>query len=232
MEHIRQVNTAYMDRPYEKCLHMGPQSLSDAQLLAVILRTGTVGSSAEKLAEMILNRRPEYGGILSICHATLQELMDIPGVGEVKAIQIQCIGELSKRISSTRAKSLLTFSDPASIAEYYMERLRHLEQELLVAMFLDCKYRLISEEVMTIGTVNTSPVSVREIFIAALRFKAMHVIVVHNHPSGDPYPSDADISITRKIAEAGRIIDITLSDHLIVGDKRYYSFRQEGILSE
>lgn len=113
------------ERPYEKCLAKGPAILSDAELLAVIIRTGTQGVSSEKLAQQILSLSRKETGLTSICHLTLQELMKLPGIGQVKAIQILCIGELSKRIATTQAKKKISFHEPETIAQYYMEQLRH-----------------------------------------------------------------------------------------------------------
>ena len=215
-------------RPYERCLAAGPESLTDAQLLAVILRTGRPGISAEALSEEILSL---HGGSLEgICHLTQPELERIPGVGAVKAIQIRCIAELSKRIAASGASRLLSFTNPESIAAYYMEQLRHEEVEHLILMMFDTRHRLIAEKRMFRGTVNRSVVSARELFLCALDHRAVFVILVHNHPGGDPSPSGADVALTEKVGECGRMLDIRLSDHIIIGDRRYFSFREEGYL--
>ena len=218
------------NRPYEKCLAAGPSALSDAELLAVILRTGTKGVSAVELSEQILSLSQNHSGLLGIRHLTLQELMNLPGVGQVKAIQILCIGELSKRISAYQAKDRMEFRSPSTIADYYMEQLRHQEQECMICMMLNTKNQLIGEELITLGTVNTSIVSPRELYLSALRYHAVHIILVHNHPSGDPTPSQADIDLTEKIRLAGELLDIHLLDHIIVGDHKYVSFREMKIL--
>lgn len=218
------------DRPYEKCLAQGPESLTDAELLAVIIRTGTKGMSSIRLAEEILCLSRNKNGLLGICHVTLQELMKLPGIGRVKGLQILCIGELSKRIATYGAKKKISYSDPASIADYYMERLRHEEQEVMVCMMLDTKNHLIGEKVISRGTVNASLVSPRELFLSALSHHAVHVILVHNHPSGDPSPSQCDIGLTRRVLNAGELIGISLLDHIIIGDCCYVSFRERNIL--
>lgn len=223
-------NLGGQDRPYEKCLAAGPALLSDSELLAVIIRTGTRGMDAVDLAKKILSMSHQQSGLAGICHLTLQELIKIPGIGEVKAIQILCIAELSKRIATYQAKEKITFQDPATIAVYYMEQLRHEEQERMICMMLDTKNHLLGEELMTIGTVNASIVSPREIFISALRYHAVHIILVHNHPSGDPTPSQADMDITKRIKYAGELLDIQLLDHIIVGDQAYASFKELNIL--
>lgn len=218
------------DRPYERCLKYGPESLTDPELLAVIIRTGTNGVSAKELASRILQRSVQKNRLLGICHMSIEELMRIPGIGYVKAIQLRCIGELSKRIATYKAADDLSFNDPRTISDYYMEQLRHEEQELLICMMLDMKSHMLSEKVMTKGTVNATLISPRELFIEALRFRAAHIILVHNHPSGDPDPSPEDMRITEKVKRAGMLLDIGLLDHIIIGDRSYFSFRQEKLL--
>lgn len=218
------------NRPYEKCLSSGPSVLSDAELLAVIIRTGTQGISSVELSEQILSLSKNQSGLTGICHLTLPELMKIPGVGQVKAIQILCIGELSKRIATYQAKEKIAFHNPVTIADYYMEQLRHEEQECMICMMLNTKNQLIGEELLTLGTVNTSVVSPREIYLSALRYHAVHIILVHNHPSGDPMPSKEDIDLTKRLKYAGELLDIHLIDHIIVGDHKYVSFKEMNIL--
>lgn len=232
---MKNKNTAIMEsesRPYEKCLKYGPSVLSDAELLAVIIRTGTRGISSEELAAQILGLSKSENGLLGICHLSRQELTAVPGIGEVKAIQVLCIGELSKRIATCQARRRLSFTEPASIAEYYKEQLRHEEQEVMICMMLDTKNHLIGEEMISKGTVNGSMISPRELFLTALRFRAVHIIVVHNHPSGDATPSQADIDITCRIKQAGDLLGIYLLDHIIIGDFEYVSFREKGMLRD
>lgn len=219
------------ERPYEKCLACGPEILSDAELLAVILRFGTSGSSAIELAQQVLRAGGNRDGLLGIHHLSVQELMEIHGIGEVKAIQIKAIGELSKRFSRNRKAQLPEFHHPEQIAEYYMEYLRHEEQEHLFCMMLDGRNRLIGEYGLFKGTVNASIISPREIFLEALRTRAVNIILVHNHPSGDPTPSRQDILITERILRTGELLDIHLIDHIIIGDQCYVSFQERDMLS-
>lgn len=211
------------ERPYEKCLRYGPWKLSDAELLAVILRSGTAGNSCVDLACEILKASRLEEGLLGIHHLSLQELQAIKGVGQVKAVQIKCIGELSKRISSAGTRCRLDFSNPETIANYYMELLRHEEQEKTICIMLNTKNHLLGDVVLTTGTVNSSLLSPRELFLEALRFHAVHIILIHNHPSGDATPSEEDIQITRRIQKAGEILGITLLDHIIIGDHVFTS---------
>lgn len=216
------------ERPYEKCMSHGPESLSDAELLAVILRTGSSGQNAVQLAEQILTQGS--GNLLTLYSLNLRQLMQLPGIGQVKAIQLKCIAELSKRIARTGHRETVTLSDARSVATYYMEELRHEHKEHLMLCMFDGKCRLIRECMLTTGTANASLISPREIFVEALTNRAQHIILVHNHPSGNPTPSRQDIQVTRQIREGGDLIGITLADHIIIGDRRYYSFKEQGML--
>ena len=187
------------------------------------------GKTSLELAREILSLPGKEEGLLGLYHCTRQELLQIRGVGEVKAIQLQCIGELSKRMAAAGARKGLCFHDPASIADYYMERLRHEDQEVLLCMMLDTKNQLLGEKEITRGTVNATMISPRELFLAALQFRAVHILLVHNHPSGIPEPSGDDITVTRQIRRAGEMLGITLLDHIIIGDHCYTSMLEQGI---
>jgi DNA repair protein RadC len=218
------------ERPYEKCEHDGPGALSNAELLAVILRTGSRGESSTALAGRIL-RSTSPQGILGLLHLTMPELMEIRGVGRVKAVELLCVCELSKRIwHSLAAAQVREFTSPEQIAGFYMEEMRHLEQEELHVLMLNNKNALIRDVSLFRGTVNLSVASPREVFLEALRNRAVGIALIHNHPSGDPMPSDADREFTRRIREAGEMIGIRLIDHLIIGDQNYFSFSEWGIL--
>lgn len=230
MKKILERPAADLNRPYEKCLQYGPSVLNDAELLAVVIRSGTKGKSAVELAEQILAGNQTQKGLLGLLHMSMADLMEIPGIGEVKAIQLKCIAELSRRISSSSAETGLDFGNPRSVAEYYMESLRHKEQEELVLVMLDTKCHRLSDAVVFTGTVNASLVSTRELFLAAIRNRAVQIILLHNHPSGDPTPSKEDIAVTKKVAEAGKLLDIHLVDHIVIGDRCYVSFRESKLL--
>lgn len=218
-------------RPYELCLKYGPSALRDAELLAVILRCGTRGRTAVALAEDVLALCRHKEGLLGLLHLTLDELKELQGVGDVKAIQMQCIGELSKRIARQSAGKGVRLSNPEAIAAYYMEDLRHKEQEEVLLVMLDSKNRLLGETKLFRGTVNSSLISPREIFLAALSYHAVNLVLVHNHPSGDPTPSEEDLLITERILEAGALVGISLIDHIVIGDRCFFSIRAQGILS-
>ncbi|MGN0334716.1 MAG: DNA repair protein RadC [Lachnospiraceae bacterium] len=217
-------------QPYEKAYAYGTGVLTDAELLSCILRTGTKELNSVELAGQILKLRKGNEGLSGMCSLGIQELTDLPGIGRVKALQIQCVFELAKRVSRSKAAFALNFMNPETIAEYYMEDFRHEEQEHLLLLLLDNKNKLLGEKLLYKGTVNASIVSPREIYLEALKYHAVGIILLHNHPSGDPTPSDADLRMTGKVREAGLCLDIPLIDHLILGDRTFVSFREKGYL--
>ena len=202
------------ERPYERCEQFGASNLTDSELLAVLLRTGTRGENALQLADKILH--PVFS--------------QIKGIGKVKAIQILCLAELSRRLAKATAQEGLNFSNPASIARYYMEDLRHANQEQMKLLLLNTKSRLIGETDISKGTVNSAVISPRELFVEALQKNAVSIVLLHNHPSGDPTPSKEDVLITRRIQEAGRLIGVELLDHIVIGDNCYVSLREKGLV--
>ena len=219
------------ERPYEKCEHFGPEVLSDAELLSVLLRSGTEGVSALDMSRSILHALGG-GGIATLHRARMESLLEIPGVGRVKALQIRCIAELSRRIAQAKigAEDELVYDSPEVIGTYYMEEMRHESQEIVMVLSLSSRGRLLGKKVISRGNVNSALLDPREIYVEALSRRAASVIVLHNHPSGDPSPSAEDIVITRRIAQAGELIGIPLSDHLIIGDRSYVSMRMSHIL--
>lgn len=223
--------TTKADLPYEKFLKFGAGSLTEAELLAIILRTGTPKCSALELAQKILSLA---GGkeqkLNSLHHLSLKELMEIPGIGQVKAIKIKCLSELAVRMSSEKAAMALKFESPVTVADYYMERMRHQEKEIIVLLLLDNKLKLIEEYMISLGTVRASLLSTREVFVQALKCRACYLMLLHNHPSGEPRPSRQDIEVTQKIKEAGELMDIPLVDHIILGDGCYISLKEEDLL--
>ena len=216
------------ERPYEKCEQYGAENLTDAELLAVLLRTGTKGENSLQLAQKILHPDFIQDGILSIHQWTLEQLTGLKGIGRVKAIQILCLSELSKRLSKAEARKRLDFSAPETIAQYYMEDMRHRTREIMKLLFLNTRSRFLGENDISVGTVNTTLVSPREIFVEALKKNAVSVILLHNHPSGYPTPSKEDIMITKRVLEAGMLIGIDLLDHIIIGDNCFVSLRDKG----
>lgn len=216
------------EKPYEKCLKFGPEFLSDAELLAVIIRTGTTGRKSVEVAQEILNCKER--NLLNLYHLSLKDFTKIPGIGTVKAIQLKCLAEITKRITKATRLNEVTLNSASSVASYYMEELRHEDREKLILCMFDSKCVMLGEELISIGTVNASLVSPREVFQRALLHQAVHIILLHNHPSGVPLPSTQDKMITRRIQECGEMLDIHLSDHIIIGDNQYFSFKEENLL--
>ena len=219
--------------PYEKFENLGPSGLSDEELLAIIIRTGTKERSALMLARDIMELAVKTGqgnGLLFLEHLSLEEIMSVKGIGKVKAIRLKCVTEFSKRIAKQSYGKSIRFLNPGMISDYYMEQVRHLEEENLLLIMTDSKNQLLKEVMISKGTVNMSVASPREIFLTAVKMRAVHLILLHNHPSGDPNPSKEDYDITKRIRDAGQLLNIPLVDHIIIGDNKYISFKELGYL--
>ena len=223
-QHITARELPVSERPYEKCLLAGPQALSDAELLAVILKSGSREMNVVALAQTIL--QADGKNLLNLYHMSVEELMRFPGIGKVKAIQLKCVAELSRRIARTDRGERVCLSDAESVAAYYMERSRHETQEQLLVLLYDTKCHLIGDSVIATGSVSAVPGSPREILLRLFEKKAVSFILLHNHPSGDPTPSREDYTLTQRLKACGELLDVELSDHIIIGDNRYYSFRE------
>lgn len=211
----------------EKYEKYGPASLTDAELLAILLRSGTKGSNVLEVARKLCCLSERYPGVLGLCHASGEELESIRGIGHVKAVQLMCIGELSRRIVRARTAQSLDFRHPETIAEHYMEDMRHASREEVKLLLLDTRLRLIREKTMSVGTVNTATISVREILREALLADAVTIVLLHNHPSGDPTPSEEDHRITQQLQKAGAYAGVPLLDHIIIGDGCFISLREQ-----
>lgn len=219
------------ERPYEKCAKFGPGVLSDGELLAAILRTGSQGERATELAGRLLLKAPG-NNLAGLCQMTYEELVEIRGIGKVKAIQMLCLAELVKRTLHTSIPlESLVCNEPGQIAAYFMPSMRHLETEQVRLVILNGKNAVMKEIVVSNGSFNAAMASPREIFYFALKYKAVSIILLHNHPSGDPSPSKEDMILTRRLADTGRMIGLPLLDHIIIGDNRYVSFKENGYLS-
>ncbi len=219
------------DMPYEKFLRFGPEHLTESELLAIILRTGTKDKSALELASQVLSlaRYPKEG-LLGLYDLTIEQLMEVKGIGMVKAIKLKCLTELSMRINTATASQGLCFTNSKAVAGYFMEKLRHRETECVVLVCLDAKGQMLCEKELSFGSVRMSLISPREVFLEALQCKAVNIILVHNHPSGDPTPSRSDKELTLNLKDLGEKMDIFLLDHIIIGDNRYTSFKEEAYI--
>ncbi|MCM1143610.1 MAG: DNA repair protein RadC [Blautia sp.] len=225
-------NGVMQNLPYEKFISYGAEALTDAELLAIMIRTGTHEMSARELGEEVLKAAGRYGnGLLGLHHIPLQELERLKGIGRVKAVKLKALAEICKRMAQSKAKKTLTFTNPRSIADYYMERFRHEKVEHILLLLLDSGLHLLEEELISTGTANASLLSPREVYISAFRSQATHIMLLHNHPGGNPAPSNPDIMITERIADIGKTIDISLLDHIIIGDNSYFSFRESKLIS-
>jgi DNA repair protein RadC len=215
------------ERPRERLLKYGVEQLTNAELLALILRTGSAGMSVIEMAERILSR---FGGLREIVEADVEELMKLPGVGLTKASQIQAAIELGRRTTRTRREDLVVIRSPQDVSNLLMDRLRFQTKEHFLTLHLDTKNQIIGEDLVSIGSLNASIVHPREIFKPVLKRSAASIICVHNHPSGDPTPSREDIDVTRRIVEAGNILGIDVLDHVIIGDQKYASLKELGLM--
>lgn len=217
------------ERPQEKLLFRGAQSLSNSELLALIIRTGTGNKSAVRLADEVIAYTSDNIGELGV--AEVRELTEIDGIGEAKACSIVAAMELSKRIKSDKiARKRTKLGDSREVAEMLMEELSNEKREHFLTINLNSKLEIESKSLISIGNLDSAPVHPREVFGPAVRRGAAAVVVAHNHPSGDPTPSPQDIEITERLNEASRIIGIKLMDHVIIGNGRFVSMRAEGHL--
>ncbi len=231
MQTIKKQQLKTSDLPYEKFERFGAEALTERELLAIILRTGTKEKSALELAGEVLSlAKPPREGLLGLYDVTLEELMEIKGIGFVKAVKLKCLTELSMRISKSSAREGLLFNSPDLVAQYFMETLRHKDTECVILVCLDAKGRMLGEKKLSDGSVRMSLISPRQIFLEALHAKAVNIILVHNHPSGDPTPSRQDRELTQNLYKLGEMMDILLLDHIIIGDNSYSSFKELGYL--
>lgn len=221
------------EQPYERCIKYGAGALTDAQLLAVILKSGTKEESALHLAQRILRGKDAKKlGIASLLAMQYPDYIKIHGIGPVKAVTLLCVVELAKRLSLCKKKSQIVFTDSESVAEYYMEYMRQYDKEHFLLLLLDSKNALIKELEISVGTINASLASPREIMIEVLRYEAVNFLLLHNHPSGDPTPSSADIQVTRRLMQAGALLDVQMLDHIVIGEQCYVSMRADRQLFE
>lgn len=218
------------DRPYERFIKYGAGALSDSELLAIILKTGCKGKTSIDIARELLTGNDGSYSLLNLFRLGIPDLMGIDGIGEIKAITLKCVAELSQRLSLIRNRERLKLDEPSTVAAMYMESMRHLEYEQTRIICSDAALKFICDEVISVGTVDRALVSVRDIFIKALEHRAVNIIMMHNHPSGDPTPSNDDITVTRRLVSAGNLMDIRLIDHIIIGDGRYVSLSEQGII--
>jgi DNA repair protein RadC len=217
------------ERPREKMLRNGEEILTEAELLALVIRTGdpAAGRSAVDLGRLFMQ---EFGSLRNLANATFSEICRIKGTGPAKAASIKASLEMAKRLNSDRLVNGQRFSSPEQVYEHYHFAFRDRRKEYFLTLLLDGKNRILKEVQISEGSLNQSIVHPREVFSPAVRESAAAVILVHNHPSGDPTPSREDTEITRRLKEAGEIMGVRVLDHIIIGDGSFVSFTSKGML--
>lgn len=215
------------ERPRERMKKFGAQALSNAEVLAILLRTGTVKESAVTLAQRILK---QCGHLRNLTDISYDQLISIKGVGDAKALQIQAGIELGRRLAKSQQLDMPTIRTPEDAAQLLMEDMRYLKKEHFICMFLNTKNQVMAVETLSIGSLNASIVHPREVFRPAIQRSCASIICAHNHPSGDPTPSEEDKQVTARLVEAGSIVGIEVLDHLVIGDRRFISLKQQGMM--
>jgi len=214
------------DRPRERLAALGAQALSSAELLAILLRVGMPGENAVQVGQRLLNR---FGGLSGIHRAPFEEMLNERGLGEAKAAQIKAAIELGRRLTLETPEAKPTINSPADAAALVQYEMSALEQEHLRVILLDTRNHVLDIVEVYKGSVNSSQVRVGEVFKSALRRNASAVIIAHNHPSGDPTPSPDDVAVTRAFVQAGKLLDLEVLDHLVIGQGRWVSLKERGL---
>lgn len=217
------------ERPRERLLAQGPGALTDAQLLAILLRIGRQRSSAVQVGMDVLER---LGGVGGLARCGIEELCRVPGVGEAKAAQLKAAIELGKRALSSPLSKGTKITSSRDLFDHYHPTLRDLRHEIFKVVLLDAKHAIVRDSTVSEGSLTLSVVHPREVFKMAVKESAAAVIFLHNHPSGDPTPSQEDRALTARLVSAGEVLGIRVLDHLVVGDGRYVSFADQGWLGE
>lgn len=215
------------DRPRERLLKLGPGKLSNQELCAILLGSGTREESVMVLAQRLISH---FEGLHLLQEATIEELTTIKGIGPAKGVLLLAAFELGKRMNQYKPNDRYVIRTPKDGADYIMEEMRGLNQEHFVVLFLNTKNQIIHRQTIFIGSLNASIVHPREIFREAVKRSAASIICAHNHPSGDPSPSQEDIHVTRRLVESGKMIGIELLDHLVIGDRKFASLKEKGYL--
>ena len=218
-------NLPEMERPRERLLQCGPEALSAAELIAIVLGSGTKEAPVLQLAQQLITK---FGGLHQLSEATLEELCQVKGIGVAKAIQLRAVFNLGVRLSRQNIPLKYKIEHPAHAYNLVKEELQHAKSEIFLVILLDAKGCTLGHHVVSIGTVTETTVHPREVFYPAIRHKAVSIILAHNHPSGDLTPSQQDCELTRQLIQIGKMIGIPVNDHLIVSSQGYLSLRQKG----
>lgn len=217
---------AIHDRPRERLIQVGPTAVSTAELLAIILRTGVGGENVLRLSERLLATFTDLPGLAK---ATVAELTVVKGIGPVKAVEIKAALEIGRRLMASAPLEKAQVSSPGDAANLLMSEMMFLEKEHLRLILLDTRNSVLNTPTIYVGSLNTSVIRISELFRAAIKENAAAFIVAHNHPSGDPSPSAEDIRVTRQIAKAGKLLDIELLDHIVIGHQCFVSLKERGL---
>ena len=215
------------EQPRERCLSVGPTQLSNVELLAILLRTGIKDKTVLELAQQVL---VESGGIKGLNQITSEQLIGIKGIGPNKATAILATVELSKRMTQAKTIKSTKIASPQDCVSFLMPQMRHLCQEHFKVIFLDTKNQVTGQKDIFIGSLNRAIVHPREVFCEAIKRSSAAIICVHNHPSGDPTPSEQDINLTQRLVEVGELVGIKLLDHLIIGEDCYISLKEKNYM--
>ncbi|WP_110927090.1 RadC family protein [Bacillus massiliglaciei] len=215
------------ERPRERFIQEGAESLSNQELIALLLRTGSKEESVLQLSNRLIQT---FDGLRLLKDASIEEMTQIKGIGEAKAIQILASVELGRRINKLLHQDRYVIRSPEDGANYCMEEMRFLTQEHFVCLYLNTKNQVLHKRTVFIGSLNASIVHPREVFKEAFRRSAASIICLHNHPSGDPSPSREDIEVTKRLVECGKLIGIEVLDHIIIGEHKYVSLKEKGYL--
>ena len=219
------------ERPYEKLEKYGEKSLSDAELLAIIIKNGMQGETSVSLAQRLIKEYSDEKGLFFLKKMDIKQLTAIKGIGRVKAIQLKAVFELASRIYDSHEKRVKIIT-PVDVCRLLMNDLKNELTEQVVIITTDVQGYLIKKEVVAIGKNNTVHLDAKVVFKTAISYSSANVIIVHNHPSGDPIPSPEDISYTKKLEQIAEELDVTLVDHLIIGNNQYVSLRNDGFLEK
>ena len=212
------------ERPRERLMKYGPRKLSNAELLAIVLRQGSKRENVLELAHKLLQKN----NIKELSRTKAENLKKILGSGEANACQIMACFELGRRLASFKQEKKVRINSAKDVAKIFLPEMSTLQKELFKGVYIDARKNIIKEETIFVGSLNTSVIHPREIFQPAITYGAAAVILIHNHPSGDPNPSEEDVEITKQLIESGNILEIEVLDHIIIGDKKYFSLREKG----
>lgn len=220
------------EQPYVLAEEKGVSTLTDAQLLSIFLKNGSEGERALDMSMRILSIMDGSGRdpLTALCQLSIEELKELKGIGRVKAIQIQAISELAKRLAEREAATRFKFNDPSSVADIFMEHTRYLQHEEVWVLFLNAKLEMISRLRLSTGTIDLSVIDQRDIFMKGFQRGAYSFILLHNHPSGDPHPSLEDDELTVTVRDQSAMMRMPMQDHIILGDHDFYSYKRDSDL--